>query len=88
MSTKSSFKSRDHTSERPGFHHCEDVPDFLDARGGDSGPPVYLCLDGIATQLETLNNGGATVTVALQRKMACEAGLLPLEDGRRPTRDF
>lgn len=88
MSTKSSVKARSRTSERPGFHLYDDVLDSLDARDGAPEPPVYLRLDGIAAQLETLNSGGATVTVALPREMARELGLLTLEDGRRLTRDI
>jgi hypothetical protein len=81
MSTKSSIKARHSTSEQPGFHLYTDVLDSLDVRDGAPEPPVYLRLDGVAAQLETLNSGGATVTVVLPRGMARELGLLPLEDG-------
>jgi hypothetical protein len=85
MSTKSSIKARQSTSERPGFHLYEDVLDSLD-KGDGAEPPVYLRLDGIAARLETLSSGGATV--ALPRGTARELGLLPMEDGRRLTRDI
>ena len=88
MSTKSSIKARDRTSERPGFHLYNDVFDSLDARDRAREPHVYLLLDGIAAQLQTLNAGGAMVTVALPREMARELGLVPMEDGRRLTRDI
>lgn len=88
MSTKSSIKARHGTSERPGFHLYEDVLDSLDVGDGAPEPPVYLRLDGIAARLETLSSGGATVTVALPRGRARELGLLPMEDGRRLTRDI
>lgn len=86
VSTVSTFKSRDRTSERPGFHLRDDVLGSLDATRGDIGSPVYLCLDGTATQPEKLNNGGATVTVALQGEIARESGLLSIEHGRCSTR--
>ncbi len=79
MSTSSSIKARHRTCERPGFHLYDDVLDCLDAREGAPEPPVYLRLDGVAAQLETLNSGGAIVTVALPREMARELGLLPLK---------
>lgn len=88
MSTKSIIKARHSTSERPGFHLYDDVLDSLDGRDGAPEPPVYLRLDGIAVRLETLSSGGATGTVALQREMARQLGLLALEDGRRQTRDI
>lgn len=88
MSTKSSIKARRRTCERPGFHLYDDVLDSLDAREGAPEPSVYLRLDGIAAQLETLNGGGAMVTVALPRETARELGLLPLEDVHRLTRDI
>jgi len=87
MSIKSSIKARHSTSERPGFHLYEDVLDSLD-KGDGAEPPVYLRLDGIAARLETLSSGGATVTVPLPRGTARELGLLPMEDGRRSTRDI
>jgi hypothetical protein len=88
MSTMSTIKARSRTSERPGFHLFDDVLDSLDEGDGAPEPPVYLRLDGIAAQLETLNSGAATVTVALPREMARELGLLPLEDERRLTRNI
>lgn len=88
MSTKNSIKARHRTSERPGFHLYDDVLDSLGARDGAPKPPVYLCLDGVPVQLETLNGAGASVTVAIPRALARELGLLLLEDGRRLTRDI
>ena len=77
MSTKSSLRSRSRTKERPGFHLYDDVLDELAAIDGDPETPVYLRLDGVSVQLETLSSGGASVTVALPRELARELGLLP-----------
>jgi hypothetical protein len=88
MSTKASIKSCVRTDQQPGFHLYDDVLDDFGARDGAPEPPVYLRLDGVSVQLETLNSGGASVTVAIPREMARELGLLPLEDGRRLTRDI
>ena len=77
MSTKSSIKGRDHTEAKPGFHLYDDVMDSFGAQAGDPDPPVYLCLEGLQVQLETHQEGGATVTVAIPREMARLLGLLP-----------
>jgi hypothetical protein len=77
MSTKSSIKCRDHTAAQPGFHLYEDVMDSFGAQEGDTEPPVYLQLDGLQVQLETHQEGGAIVTVAIPREMARLLGLLP-----------
>lgn len=76
MSTKVSIKSRYPTSGLPGFHLYEDVLDTLGAYS-TAESPVYLRLDGVAAQLETLGSGGASVTVALPREIARELGLVP-----------
>lgn len=78
MGTKSSIKWRDHTKEHPGFHLYDDVLDAFGAEEGASEPPVYLRLDGVQVQLETLGKHGASVTVTVPREMARELGLLPL----------
>lgn len=79
MSTKSPIKGRQRTAVQPGFELYGDCIEemFLDA--GDPEPPVYLCLDGLPTELETLPSGGARVTVTIPREMAREMGLLPAE---------
>lgn len=79
MSTKASINSRIRTREQPGFNLYDDVLDDLGAKDGAPEPPVYLRLDGVATRLETLDSGGATVTVTVPREMARELGRLPLE---------
>ncbi len=71
MSTKSSIKWKDHTTDSPGFHLYSDVMDFED------DPPVYLRLDGVQVEMETLCDGGASVTVTLPGVIARELGLLP-----------
>lgn len=80
MSIKTSITSRVCTDKQSGFHLYYDVLDAFGARDGAPEPPVYLLLDGIAVQLETLNGGGARVTAAMPRKKARELGLLPSED--------
>ena len=79
MSTKSSIKWRHSTEAQPGFHLYDDVMDSFGAQDGDPEPPVYLCLEGLQVQLETLHAGGATVTVTIPREMARALGLLPTE---------
>lgn len=77
MSTKATIKWRDQTDTRPGFHLYDDVLDSFGARAGELEPPIYLRLDGVHVQLETLAAGGATLTVALPRELARELGLVP-----------
>lgn len=77
MSTKSSLKCRDHTAAQPGFHLYDDVMDSFGAQQGDPEPPVFLRLDGLQVQLETNQESGATVTLAIPREMARVLGLLP-----------
>lgn len=78
MSTKASIKWRHQAAGLPGFHLYDDV---LDSFGSETNgePPVYLRLDGVAAQMETLPTGGAAVTVVLPREAARELGLLPTE---------
>ena len=76
MSTKVSIKRRAKEGARPGFHLYEDVLDeFVASEGVEQ--PVYLQLDGVAAELRTLEEGGATVTIALPRELARDLGLLP-----------
>lgn len=78
MSTKVSIKWRTASSTQPGFHLYDDCLDGLGVDDGDSEQRVvYLRLDGVAVQLETLPEGGASVTVTLPRRLARELGLLP-----------
>jgi hypothetical protein len=76
VSTKSSIKWRAKTEGSPGFHIYEDTSGSF---GADdvAEPPVYLSLDGVAVQVETLGSGGAAVTIAIPRELARELGLLP-----------
>jgi len=78
MSTKISLKWRQRTPEHPGFHLYDDVLDEFVSSDDGLEPPVYLCLDGVQVQLETLGTEGASVTVSLPRELARELGLLPL----------
>lgn len=81
MSTKVSMKQRSRTAQHPGFHLYEDVLDDLavGAVGGAGESPVYLRLDGVAAELQTLSSGGVSVTVELPRETARVLGLLPPE---------
>lgn len=79
MSTKISIKSRVRTDEQLGFHLYDDCLDDFGAGDGAPVPPVYLRFDGVPVQLQTLNSGGAIVTVAMPRALARELGLLPLK---------
>lgn len=81
MSTKVSIKWRKETPTQPGFHLYDD---WLDASVEDRGgvePPVYLELDGVAVQVETRPNGGASVALTLPRELARELGLVPARQG-------
>jgi hypothetical protein len=73
MSTRNSIKWKDQTPSSPGYHLYEDCLDF-----GDE-PPVYLRLEGVQVELETLGEYGAAVTLTLPRRVAVELGLLPDE---------
>lgn len=86
MSTKCSIKWRERTETQPGFHLYDDVMDSWGmeerAAGGKGSvePPVYLHLNGVQVQVETLDSGGAAVTLALPRALARELGLLALKE--------
>jgi hypothetical protein len=73
MSTKSSIKYRERTTEDPGFHlydNCFDRMEFAE------DAPVYLCLEGVAVEL-LMQDASATVTIRIPRKTARALGLLP-----------
>jgi hypothetical protein len=82
MSTKVTLKHRSDAPAGVGFRLYEDA---LDARqvgnpedaGEPSATPVYLQLDGVAVELQTLAGGGASVTLTLPRDIARELGLVP-----------
>lgn len=77
MGTKVSIKHRRPTDTRPGYLLYDNVLDTFGQTDAEPEPPVYLRLDGVTVQLETLSRGGASVTVTLPREMARELGLLP-----------
>jgi hypothetical protein len=83
MSTKRSIKWRDHEQDKPGFHLYEDALDDLISGDGSPEPPVYLRLDGVQAQLQTMDGQGVSITVELPREMARAVGLLPLVDATR-----
>jgi hypothetical protein len=75
MNTRVSIKYRDRTANQPGFELYDDVLDIPVEDGDET--PVYLQLDGVAAQMETMQGGNACVTITLPRKTARELGLLP-----------
>ncbi len=95
MSTKVSIKWRRRTEGQAGFHLYDDVLDELLFEGNEAAaaedgaaapaePPVYLRLDGVAVEVQTLATGGASVTVTIPRDIARELGLLPPYDADLP----
>ena len=71
MSTKCSIKWKNRDDGRPGYHLYTDV---LDSYNTDD-PPVYLELNGVDVEVQTLENG-AHVTVTIPGSIAKELGLL------------
>lgn len=76
MSTKSSIKWKEQTTESAGYHLYDDVMDYSD------DPPVYLRLDGVDCELHT-QTLGVSVTVTIPRAIARELGLLKDSPNRR-----
>lgn len=76
MGTKVSITWRGQTADQPGYHLYDDALDSFTAED-DAEPPVYLRLDGVAAELQTLSSGGVSVTVELPRELARALGLLP-----------
>lgn len=74
MSTKISLKFC--KTDNCGFHLYEEST-FADTANGPE-PSVYLRLDGVQVQMETLEGGGASVTVEIPRELARELGLIPI----------
>lgn len=76
MSTKVTIKWRNQSAGYPCYHLYDDV---LDSFGSEDEreAPVYLRLDGVGATMQTLESGGASVTVVLPRQVARELGLLP-----------
>ena len=81
MSTKVTIKSRQASTDGPGFRLYEDVLDGFGKEDADD-PPVYLHLDRVEVTLQTLDTGGASMTVTLPRELARALGLLPSTPGR------
>jgi hypothetical protein len=70
------IKHRARAATSPGFHLYDDVLDGFGKEDDEPSTPVYLRLVGVAVQLETLSDGGASVTITLPRRTAWELGLL------------
>lgn len=77
MSSKVTLKSGIQATGQASFHLYEDNLDGLDDTNQAQERPVYLKLDGIKAQMETLATGGASVTVTIPRAMAEALGLIP-----------
>jgi len=75
MSTKCSLKWKEQGEDAPGYHLYDDAMDDF-CGDGHAEPPIYLRLDGVQIELQTLPSGGVSVTVALPRATARELGLL------------
>lgn len=74
MSTKSSIKWKERTSDAPGYHLYRDVLDYF--RGPEHEATVHLELDGVKAEMVATDRG-ATVTVVLPEAIARELGILP-----------
>jgi hypothetical protein len=76
MSTRVTIRSSSPTEGTPGFHLYEDAVEALVSADG-AEPPVYLQLEGVQAELQTLESGGVLLTVSLPRSVARELGLIP-----------
>jgi len=83
MSTKVTIKHRARAATSPGFHLYDDVLDSFGKEDDEPSTSVYLRLVGVAVQLETLGDGGASVTITLPSETARELGLLPPKSSAR-----
>jgi hypothetical protein len=54
------------------FHLSDDV---LDELLGIEDPPVYLRIDGVHAEMQTMAAGGASVSLVLPRALARQMGL-------------
>ncbi|MDC8773342.1 hypothetical protein PRZ03_17300 [Paucibacter sp. hw8] len=86
MSAKETIKYRHQSAGQPGFHLYNDLLDGF-CSDDKCESPVYLCLDGVAATLQTMDSGGASVAVVLPRGVARELGLLPTETGTSSAAD-
>jgi hypothetical protein len=77
MSTKFTLKSQHRDGNEPSFHLYHDVFEEWACEADGSEPPVYLCLEGVEVELQTVRQGGATVTVKIPRATARALGLVP-----------
>jgi len=82
MSTKVTIKARQPSAGEPGFYLYDDVLDEFRLDEADEAP-VYLTLEGVAVQMTTLAQGGASVTIELPRELARVLGLLPAQADQR-----
>jgi hypothetical protein len=75
MSTKITLKTADQRDGSPGFHLYHDAVHQMDDHAVGNGP-FYLRLEGVQVHLETLDRGGAVVTIAIPEETAKELGLI------------
>lgn len=74
MSTKIGLKASESNDAKPSFYLYKEMT-FTDP-ANEPESPVYLRLDGVQVQMETIEGGGARVTVEIPRNMARELGLI------------
>lgn len=77
MSTRVPFAWRQYESGKAGYCLYEDVLDEMAAESGGPEAPIYLQLEGVQVSVETMNTGGAALTVTLPRELAKALGLVP-----------
>ncbi len=61
MSTKFTVKSQHRDGDEPGFHLYHDVLEEMACEADGSEPPLYLRLEGVEVELQTVREGGVTV---------------------------
>lgn len=76
MSTKVTIGWRARAPRHPGFHLYWDIFDGMTE--ADEGVPrsVHLRVEGVMTELQTLPDGGAAVTMELPIELARALGLV------------
>lgn len=82
MSTKFTVKSQHRDGDEPGFHLYHDVLEEMACEADGSEPPLYLRLEGVEVELQTVREGGVTVTVKIPRATARALGLVPEPSAR------
>lgn len=68
MSTKVTITSRSRSETNPAYHRFRDVLDEFGARD-EGGTPTHLRIDGVVVELQTLAEGGTSMTVTLPQEL-------------------